>query len=139
MPAEFRLLEGLLRLIKSRQKVRDKVAHWLWGVSAAFPDAMIMVDPKNVSLMTSTQMENSRNGTLSQADFRINPKHLYLYTYESLKSESSDFHEVTRLIYDLVTPYMAHESDPGRSSRFEMLTKDARLAEFLNQTSPEDQ
>jgi len=44
-PNEYALLKALLKLAKTNQKFRDKLAHWVWAYSPALPDALLLMDP----------------------------------------------------------------------------------------------
>ena len=41
-----RLYAAVLKLLRSRQKSRDKLAHWVWGYSAELPDSLLLADPR---------------------------------------------------------------------------------------------
>jgi hypothetical protein len=40
------LLRAILAISKTRQKHRDKLAHWVWGTSRELPDALLLVNPR---------------------------------------------------------------------------------------------
>jgi hypothetical protein len=44
-----KLYEAIARLIKSRKKARDKLAHWVWGTSPHLPDALLLADPRIIA------------------------------------------------------------------------------------------
>lgn len=39
-------LTDLLKLAKRRGGARDKLAHWIWGMSEELPDALLLLDPR---------------------------------------------------------------------------------------------
>ncbi len=42
------LLRAILALVKTHQKSRDKIVHWTWGYSPDIPDALLLIDPKDL-------------------------------------------------------------------------------------------
>ena len=44
------LLRAIIKIIKSGQKERDKLAHWIWGTSENIPDAILLADPRAIPL-----------------------------------------------------------------------------------------
>ena len=47
-PENFEVFSPLMVVVKRAGNKRNKVAHWLWGDSDAFPDDLILVDPSAV-------------------------------------------------------------------------------------------
>lgn len=45
---EKALLRAILALVKSHQKSRDKIAHWIWGTAPQLPDALLLANPKDL-------------------------------------------------------------------------------------------
>ncbi len=43
---EANVLDAILRLAKTNEKDRNKLAHWTWGESPAIPDAVLLIDPR---------------------------------------------------------------------------------------------
>ncbi len=41
-----RILRAVLAVAKSKQKARDKLAHWAWGVAPAIEDGILLVNPR---------------------------------------------------------------------------------------------
>lgn len=40
------LLRAIIRVTKSHQAMRDKIAHWVWGDSPDLQDALLLIDPR---------------------------------------------------------------------------------------------
>jgi hypothetical protein len=45
-PDELRALKALIKIAKTHQKSRNKLAHWVWGYSVQLPTALLLMDPK---------------------------------------------------------------------------------------------
>lgn len=45
---EVKVLNAILRLAKTNQKHRDKLAHWVWGICFELPDDILLANPKNM-------------------------------------------------------------------------------------------
>jgi hypothetical protein len=48
-PENQRLLAAILKLVRSNQKSRDRIAHWIWGDSPNIPDALLADPIEHVS------------------------------------------------------------------------------------------
>jgi hypothetical protein len=46
-PDELRAVKALIKLAKTHQKSRNKLAHWMWGYSDQLPKALLLMDPKS--------------------------------------------------------------------------------------------
>jgi hypothetical protein len=44
------LLKAIIKISKTWQKDRDKLAHWEWGFTDDLKDAILLVDPRNINL-----------------------------------------------------------------------------------------
>jgi hypothetical protein len=40
------LFRAIIKLVKEKQKNRDKLAHWVWGNSPQLPDALLLANPR---------------------------------------------------------------------------------------------
>lgn len=45
-PEEAILLRAVLKIAKTQQKFRDKLAHWVWGYCPNLPNSLLLMDPK---------------------------------------------------------------------------------------------
>ncbi|WP_340159856.1 hypothetical protein [uncultured Hoeflea sp.] len=45
---ECKVLNAILRIAKTHQRKRDKLAHWVWGISDDLPDALLLANPKKM-------------------------------------------------------------------------------------------
>jgi hypothetical protein len=48
---ELQLLSVILRLAKTREKDRDKLAHWVWGDSPDVHTGILVIDPKDLVVL----------------------------------------------------------------------------------------
>jgi hypothetical protein len=46
-PDELRVLKALLAIAQTNEKSRNKLAHWVWGLSRDIPDAFLLADSRN--------------------------------------------------------------------------------------------
>ncbi len=44
---EMNVLQAILAIMKTNEKDRNKLAHWIWGDSPLIPDALLLIDPRN--------------------------------------------------------------------------------------------
>jgi hypothetical protein len=136
--ATHALFDALLRLIKSRQKVRDKIAHWLWGVSDEIPDGLVLVDPRMLFGRNATYMDKGRAGTALANDLMPSPDHVFVYRVDDLKRDAKDFYDLTMVIYLAQSLFMTPKSDSRRQGIFDRLSGDPLLASFVSQKSSAD-
>lgn len=52
------LLKAIIKILKSSEKHRNKLAHWIWGTSDQIPDGLLLADPR---------------------DRRFSPENIYVY------------------------------------------------------------
>ena len=63
------LYRAIAKLLRTRALDRDKLAHWVWGVSNDLPDALLLADPKALALINyAERAETSRL-----------PDHIFVY------------------------------------------------------------
>ena len=137
LPAqELDLVKAALRLVKSHQSARDRIAHWLWGLSEDLPDAMVMLDPKLLLAKEAHLRENWLSGKgVAVSDFKHDEMDIYVYTAAALKKDAEDFASLARLIAQVGFFLDPHHKRPERDVLFAELTQDARLAQFLSPSS----
>ena len=75
-----RLYRALEKLLKTRAGERDKLAHWVWGISPHLPDALLLANPKTLATLDSLD-----------PDIR---EHIYVY-------RQPDFDKITAANYKL--------------------------------------
>lgn len=63
---EYVLFAALQRNIKSQQKTRDKLGHWIIGSSDMIPRTMIIIDPKTLWASTAAFKQEIREGLASR-------------------------------------------------------------------------
>jgi hypothetical protein len=44
---ELKIFRIILEIAKSAQKQRDRLAHWIWGISLAIPDCFLLMDTRH--------------------------------------------------------------------------------------------
>ena len=47
-PNMLKLLKAIIAISKSRQKGRDKLAHWIWGYSYDIKNGLLLADPREM-------------------------------------------------------------------------------------------
>src|SRR5208283_2296961 len=82
------MLNRLLSYTKSQQKIRDKIAHWIWGISDQLTDSMVLCDPKSVWTHSGENLSRMRAASKGGEIFLfapfINPSLVYAYSKEDL-------------------------------------------------------
>ena len=65
--AEAELWVGLRAALEPVEKLRDELAHRIWGYSPQHPDALVLVDPKHLSSKDAAMAASLANTTLMAA------------------------------------------------------------------------
>ena len=116
LPHERELFENLIRSIKSKEKIRDRIVHWLWGVSSDFEDGLILIDPKDVLNRHASYMDlSTRHFALSQ-DQLLSEGEVYIYRIDDLKRDVRDFEDITTTIYLAQKLFMTPKDDVKREA-----------------------
>lgn len=132
LPEESILFEALLRLVKSKQKIRDKIVHWLWGVSPEFKDGLILIDPKLVLSRNASYMDvKARDTALAKDQILGLEEHIYIYRTDDLKRDAKAFEETAITINHAHTLFMTPKTDPDRQELAALLADAPLLREFL--------
>lgn len=126
LPQERDAFETLLRLIKSKQKIRDKIVHWLWGVSPDFADGLILVDPKVVLNRHASYMDVSTKELALSQDQLLSETSAYIYRVDDLKRDAQDFEFTAIAIYLAQKLFMTPKDDANRPEIFSQLADKLR-------------
>jgi hypothetical protein len=86
--SNYHVFRAMLRVVDRERKLRDKCAHYLWGISHDVPDALLLVHPNDCSRrhLRSIELRNAfKQGglelpTWAQAD----PKNIWVYFEDDL-------------------------------------------------------
>jgi hypothetical protein len=131
---DYEIIEALLKVVDSHQKIRDKIAHWYWGFSDQISDGLVLIDPR-VLLSRNARVEaKNRAGKFATIDeSRIPLEEVYVYRIRDLQTDARAFTELA----DLVTKChrLCMERGKKRAQLRDELSKDGRLAARLNPSS----
>jgi hypothetical protein len=129
---DYKIVLALLRLVKAKQKLRDLMAHWVWGVSPDIEDAMLLIDTKTIMSKYAKLHEFHGNiWLLAVLHPSLSPDDIYVYTEKSLRADASDFLDVSRLVQGL-NLYLSQINTPLSSRLRDEIIADAHLATFLS-------
>ncbi len=135
----YEIIDALLKVIESQRKIRDKIAHWCWGISDQIPDGLVLVDPKDILLHEARITKKYQQGELPSVEERQLPVDIvYVYRIADLQVDAREFVELAALIKKCHGLCTTHRDQRFWQLRNELL-KDARLASRLNPSCPEDQ
>jgi hypothetical protein len=133
----FEIIEALLKVIDSHQKIRDKIAHWYWGISDQIPDGLVLVDPKQILLRDARIKDmHLRADHPTVEDYRFPLDRVRVYRVMDLQADANAFIELAKLVnkcHGLCT-MKGRRLDQLRDE----LSRDGRLAELLTRSSSAD-
>jgi hypothetical protein len=67
-PPNYKIIDALLKVIESHEKIRNKIAHWYWGISDEIPDGLALVDPKQILVRDARIMDLQAQGKRPTAE-----------------------------------------------------------------------
>jgi hypothetical protein len=129
---EHKLFERLQRYIKTQQKTRDKLGHWIIGSSDTIPGAMIIIDPMTLWASTADFKHALREAlktkrppwTISDTTRR---DEVYVYRINDIDADAKCFASLADLVGQFTRLCSLRKDDPQRLSVFDELSRDARL------------
>jgi hypothetical protein len=126
------LLDRLLSYTKSQQKIRDKIAHWIWGISDQLPDSMVLCDPKSIWMHSGRNLSQMRTASKDSTMFLwapfINPNLVYAYSKKDLQADCQTFSSLAVLVGRFRFFLSKDIETPEYDSIYNELAQDARLA-----------
>lgn len=88
------IIMALLKAYERASKVRNRVAHWVWGHSPDLPDAVLLANPASMAAFTAEMAEFTQAvtfGTVSRNPPAPDNRQIYVY-------DKSDFTEASERI-----------------------------------------
>jgi hypothetical protein len=131
-PEEFTLLEALLKLKKSLQSTRDRLAHWHLGTCDELSDSLVLVDPRYLMEYRAGILDRRNRGDLSGA--QINLDEVYGTRVKDLQAAASEFSALEELIFQFAS-LVAEKNPSKRERRHLALSSDARIRPILDPDS----
>lgn len=98
---DYEIIDALLKMIKSQEKTRNKIAHWYWGVSDQVPDGLVLVDPRELLILSARTRDKSlrrKKGERTKYDFGIPRDKFYVYRVKDLQADAAAFSDLAILI-----------------------------------------
>lgn len=139
---ELLLFDKLLSQIKSHQKIRDKVAHWLIGISEDIKNAFVLVDQKMVWVNFGHIIQDNRefienhgakasignDGLPNKFTNELARENVYVYTISSLDADVRFFSDLKNIIVKFILYASIPINSDARRQLFIELAQDSRLA-----------
>lgn len=110
------LFRAILKVSKSGQKERDKLAHWVWGTASALPNALLLCDPRNMS---------------------FEPCDIYVYTENDFDGMRIRFENLAG--YGFKFRWIFSEHPANRDGKiYDELCRESEIAEILSRQARQD-
>jgi hypothetical protein len=139
---KLELLENLLNYTKSQQKVRDKIAHWVWGTAKELDDAMVLCDPKTLWDQSGINLATLSAVSHSETFCVISPvsnDSVYAYSTKELKRDAETFSSLAILV-EKFPFFLAQEiGSQEYDALYRELSRDVRLETRKVHSRQEDQ
>ena len=133
-PPDYAIIEALLKVIQSHQKIRDKIAHWYWGKSDQIEDGLILIDPKYILIHDARLMDMWTAGKLPiLKDYRYPIDKIYVYRVKDLQVDAKAFIDLAILVNKCHG--LCNREGPALVELRVELSKDDRIAERLGPSS----
>jgi hypothetical protein len=114
------LLHAILRIAKSKQRARDKIAHGSWGFSPQLPDALLLIDPR-----------------ASFAESNHKHDHIYVYRQSDFEGIIRDNAKVAGFVSNLHWIITGHVANRDGRLRDELLAE-PEIRERLDRQASQD-
>lgn len=121
-PSVQQLLSGILKVAKSAQKEKDKLAHWVWGTVSNRPNDILMADPRELIFI--------------EKNMRINEDKLYLYSLDEFEKMRIRFEKIAG--WGMQIKYLFGHPSPEATELYEQLCQEPEIAEILNRQARPD-
>jgi hypothetical protein len=100
---DYELIDALLRVVRSHQNTRDKIAHWYWLFSDQIPDGLVLIDPKGILTRDARLLDLRRAISRGRRRIPIDalrfPKdRMYVYRVKDLKADADVFVRLAQLV-----------------------------------------
>jgi hypothetical protein len=136
--SDYKIIDALLKVIDSQQKIRNKIVHWFWGYSEQIPDGLVLIDPKILLLRNARVQARKRAGKFATIDEAAIPfEEIYVYRIKDLETDASSFIALAGLITKCHRLCMARGKKRAELRR--ELSKDGRLVSRLARCDQADQ
>lgn len=115
-PDDLVLLTAITTLVKTAQKDRDKIAHWIWGTASGLPDSILLADPRHLDLKREK---------------------IFVYTEQDFNEMRLKFERIARFgmrFRDIVRPSFAQSRDKA----FDELSREPEISKIMNRPNQQD-
>jgi hypothetical protein len=144
---DLRLFRAILALVRRAAEKRNKIAHWLWGVCYALPDALILIDPDAVLDHVNNRKEfiiKVATGDFTSPMPEIDTSKAFVYRSEDFAEIITEFVNV----WHFTLRFASILGDPDRVVRHpddgnaiadalrEQLSNEPQIREILNREKP---
>jgi hypothetical protein len=127
----YEIIDALLKVVDAHQKMRDKLAHWYWGISDQITDGLVLIDPKDLLIHDARIMDmHLRADQPTSDDRRLPLDRIYVYRTKDLQADAKAFIELAALVNKCHRLCLLGQSQRSWRLRDELL-RDERLASRL--------
>jgi len=113
---QLKLLRAIIKVAKSAQKERDKLAHWVWGTSTNLPDALLLSDPRNL---------------------QFNNDLIFVYTADDFEAMRRKFERIAGFGFEFRWILMGHPANRD-GELYAKLCREPEIAEILRRQAQQD-
>ena len=122
------LYRAIEQLMKIRAKPRDKLAHWVWGISHDLPEALLLANPK--ALATLDHLSPTYSDDMK--------KEIWIYEAKDFEKIIQENNELAGFGMEFRFIVRGHPANRG-DQLYQSLCAQPALAEILNRQSKRDQ
>jgi len=126
----------LMKFVKAADKHRNRLAHWLWAVSSAAPDGLVLIDPAANFQFLVRISEAIENGDHQNSSIDLDRSKVLVYRKSDLEEVAKEYDEISewlRIFKGHLSPY----SHPALGAQYPMLLRAPRFRKALLQSRGE--
>jgi hypothetical protein len=132
------LLRRLISHTNSQEKIRNKIAHWIWGTADELKDSMVICDPKSIWAHTGKNLSGIRAKPGEMFLFMpyLDSRVVFSYSKRDLQEDAKAFASLAVLV-EKFPFFLAQDTETQQyASLYNELIQDARLAKPEDQLRP---
>lgn len=135
LPEEAELFQAIQKAIKPSRQRRNDFAHHLWGTCPQIPDALLLADPRDISMRYAEYLEAEKAGTLSSENtmFAEHSK-IMVYRERDLNEEAQSARQASKFMMKF---FILAEGQAASDEMRCKLLSDPRIQQALQPQSSE--
>lgn len=133
----YEIFEALISFTRVAAKKRDKLAHHLWTYSCDLPDALLLIDPRDLlpeftnGIAKAIEGKAAKEYFFTEKDIKIDYNLIYVYKMQDFAELYAEFVSISNYHTKFVKATLGKNNSQGRKLFFE-LSHEPRILEYVS-------